>query len=104
MNNCNATEICAWHRDYARSFVTGAAIGTPDYARAGCILLWGHNPSTSWLAAGAIADARARGAKLVVVDPRHAGFALKADRWLQVRPGTDGAVALAIAGVMIEKD
>ena len=104
-NNCNATEICAWHRDYARSFVTGAAIGTPDYARAGCILLWGHNPSTSWLAAaGAIADARARGAKLVVVDPRHAGFAVKADCWLQVRPGTDGAVALAIARVMIEKD
>src|SRR6266403_3272496 len=104
-NNCNATEICAWHRDYARSFVTGAAIGTPDYARAGCILLWGHNPSTSWLAAaGAIADARARGAKLVVVDPRHAGFAVKADRWLQVRPGTYGAVALAIARVMIEKD
>jgi anaerobic selenocysteine-containing dehydrogenase len=102
-NNCNATEICAWHRDYARAFVTGAAIGTPDYTRAGCILLWGHNPGTSWLAAaGAIADARARGAKLVVVDPRHAGFAVKADRWLQVRPGTDGAVALAIAGVMIE--
>lgn len=103
-NNCNANEICAWHRDYARAFVTGAAIGTPDYARAGCILLWGHNPSTSWLAAaGMVADARARGAKLVVVDPRHAGFAVKADRWLQVRPGTDGALALAIAGVMIER-
>ena len=103
-NNCNATEICAWHRDYARAFVTGAAIGTPDYARTGCILLWGHNPSTSWLAAaGMVADARARGAKLIVVDPRHAGFAVKADRWLQVRPGTDGALALAIASVMIER-
>jgi anaerobic selenocysteine-containing dehydrogenase len=101
-NNCNANEICAWHRDYARAFVTGAPIGTPDYERAGCILLWGHNPGTSWLAAaGAVADARARGAKLVVVDPRHVGFAVKADRWLQVRPGTDGAVALAIAGEMI---
>jgi hypothetical protein len=42
-NNCNAWEICAWHRQ------TG--IGTPDYAKAGCILLWGHNPSTSLLAA-----------------------------------------------------
>jgi anaerobic selenocysteine-containing dehydrogenase len=103
-NNCNADEICSWHRDYARAFVTGTGIGIPDYERAGCILLWGHNPSTSWLAAaGAIADARARGTKLVVVDPRHAGFAVKADRWLQVRPGTDAAVALAIAGVMIER-
>ena len=71
-NTCNATEICAWHREFAGTFVTGAGIGTPDYERAGCILLWGFNPSTSWLAAaGAIADARARGAKLVVVDPRH---------------------------------
>jgi anaerobic selenocysteine-containing dehydrogenase len=46
-NNCNATELCAWHRNYARAFTTGTAIGTPDYERAGCILLWGHNPSTS---------------------------------------------------------
>src|ERR1700719_2109549 len=50
-NNCNATELCAWHRNYARVFTTGTAIGTPDYERAGCILLWGHNPSTSLLAA-----------------------------------------------------
>jgi anaerobic selenocysteine-containing dehydrogenase len=103
-NNCNATEICAWHRDSATTFTTGAGIGTPDYARAGCILLWGHNPSTSWLAAaGAVAKARARGAKLVVIDPRRVGLAVKADCWLPVRPGTDGALALAIAREMIER-
>jgi anaerobic selenocysteine-containing dehydrogenase len=102
-NNCNAWEICAWHRQYARAFTTGTGIGMPDYARAGCILLWGHNPSTSLLAAATrIAEARARGAKLVVIDPRHVGFAVKADCWLQVRPGTDAALALAIAGVMID--
>ena len=102
-NNCNAIEICAWHRDNATSFTTGCGIGSPDYEQTGCILLWGHNPSTSWLAAaGAVANARARGAKLVVVDPRHVGFAVKADQWLPVRPGTDGALALAIAGVMLE--
>jgi SAM-dependent methyltransferase len=60
-----------------------------------CILLWGHNPSTSLLAAATrIAEARARGAKLIVVDLRHAGFAVKADCWLRVRPGTDAALAL----------
>ena len=101
-NNCNSMEICAWHRQFARAFTTGTGIGMPDYAQAGCILLWGHNPSTSLLAAATrIAEARARGAKLIVVDPRHVGFAVKADRWLRVRPGTDAAVALAIAGVMI---
>src|SRR5713226_2021923 len=102
-NNCNANEICAWHRDFASTFTTGAGIGTPDYESAGCILLWGYNPSTSWLAAaGAIVKARARGAKLVVVDPRRVGLAVKADHWLPVRPGTDGALALSMAGVMIE--
>ncbi|HET7881792.1 MAG TPA: molybdopterin-dependent oxidoreductase, partial [Acetobacteraceae bacterium] len=103
-NTCNANEICSWHREFAGSFVTGAGIGTPDFERAGCILLWGFNPSTSWLAAaGAIADARARGAKLVVIDPRRIGLAVKADHWLSVRPGTDGAVALSLGGVMIEQ-
>jgi len=103
-NNCNAWEICAWHRQYARAFTTGTGIGTPDYARAGCILLWGHNPSTSLLASATrIAEAHARGAKLVVIDPRHVGFAVKADRWLRVRPGTDAALALAITGIMIEE-
>jgi len=103
-NNCNSMEICAWHRQFARAFTTGAGIGMPDYAQAGCILLWGHNPSTSLLAAATrVAKARARGAKLIVVDPRHVGFAVKADCWLQVSPGTDAAVALAIAGVMIDE-
>ena len=103
-NNCNSWEICAWHRQFARAFTTGTGIGMPDYAQAGCILLWGHNPSASLLASATrIAEARARGAKLIVVDPRHVGFAVKADRWLQVRPGTDAALALAIAGIMIDK-
>ena len=103
-NNCNATEICAWHRNYARVFTTGTAIGTPDYEQAGCMLLWGHNPSTSLLAAATkVADARARGAKLIVIDPRRIGFAVKADCWLRVRPGTDAAIALAIAGIMIDQ-
>ncbi len=103
-NNCNATEICAWHRQFARAFTTGTGIGTPDYGRAGCILLWGHNPSTSLLAgATRVADARASGAKLIVVDPRRIGLAVKADCWLPVRPGTDAAVALAAAGVMLEQ-
>jgi hypothetical protein len=37
-----------------------------------------------------------------VVDPRRTEPARRADAWLQVRPGTDGALALGIAGVMIE--
>jgi anaerobic selenocysteine-containing dehydrogenase len=97
-----AEELCAWHRDYATAYTFGTDIGTPDFERTGCLLLWGHNPSTSYLAqATAVADTKARGAALVVVDPRRAGLAAKADQWLRVRPGTDGALALGLAGVMI---
>src|SRR5262249_12024892 len=104
LNNCNSWDLCSWHRTFARALTTGTNMGTPDYARAGCILLWGHNPGTSLLAAATrITEARARGAKLIVVDPRHVPFAVKADCWLPARPGTDAAVALAIAGEMISR-
>ncbi len=102
-NNCYGTEICNWHKDHATRFTFGHGVAAPDFEHTGCILFWGHNPSTSWLthATGAVA-ARARGARLIVVDPRRAGLAAKADLWLRVRPGADGALALAIAGEMIE--
>jgi anaerobic selenocysteine-containing dehydrogenase len=76
----------------------------PDLDRAECILFWGYNPSVSRLAhATATREALRRGAKLIVVDPRRAGLASKADPWLRVRPGTDAALALAITDVMIER-
>jgi anaerobic selenocysteine-containing dehydrogenase len=97
-----AEELCAWHRDYATAFTFGTDIGTPDFERTGCVLLWGHNPSAAYLAqATAIAETTARGAALVVVDPRRAGLAARADQWLRVRPGSDGALALGLAGVML---
>ena len=103
-NNCYGTEICNWHKDVATTYTYGTSIGTPDWEHAGCALLWGHNPGTSWIAqARQVADAKARGAKLVVVDPRRAGAANKADLWLRVRPGTDGALALGIARVVLEE-
>jgi len=106
--SCNTvcgTEICNWHKDVATSYTYGAPVGGPDFDNSGCIILWGHNPSTSWLVhAEAVAHAKSRGAKLVVIDPRCAGLANKADQWLRVRPGTDGALALAIAGQMIKND
>ena len=103
-NNVYGTEICNWHKDHATRYTFGTGIGTPDLDSAGCVLLWGHNPTGSWLAQGQrVNEAKARGARLVVVDPRRAGVAAKADEWLRVRPGTDGALALGIAGVMIEE-
>jgi anaerobic selenocysteine-containing dehydrogenase len=98
-----ATENCNWHKDFAPAYTFGAGIGMPDYQHTGCILLWGFNPATSWLAqATAVQQARKRGAKLIVVDPRHAGLAASADLWLRPHPGSDGALALGLAHALIE--
>jgi anaerobic selenocysteine-containing dehydrogenase len=101
-NNCNADELCVWHRTFVVTYTFGTGLSAPEFEKTGCVLFWGHNPSTSWLthATDAVA-AQARGARLIVVDPRRAGLAARADLWLRVRPGSDGALALGIAGVMI---
>ena len=98
------TEICNFHRDEIHALTFGVGTPMPDFAQTDCIILWGCNPSTTWLAyASRVADAKARGAKLIVIDPRRAGLAVKADEWLRVRPGSDGALALGLADILIEE-
>ncbi len=100
-------ELCGWGRYLASLYTYGASVPgeyMPDLDNAGCILFWGYNPMVSRLAhATATREALRRGAKVIVVDPRQAGFASQADPWLRVRPGTDAALALAITHVMIER-
>ena len=96
-NTVSTTHLCQWHRDTGNAYMFGVSLPTPDFAHAGTILLWGHNPSsTSLNFARAIADAQRSGARLIVVDPRRVGLAARADLHLQGRPGTDGAIALAL--------
>jgi anaerobic selenocysteine-containing dehydrogenase len=101
-NIAAGVEVCNWHKDYAQAFTFGRSVASPDFEKTGCVVLWGHNPSATWLNhASKTAAAVARGAKLIVVDPRNAGFASQADQWLRVRPGSDGALALGIAREML---
>lgn len=102
-NICYATEVCNWHKDFAHAFTYGSGMPAADYAGAGLILLWGHNPTSTWLAqANAIGIGRARGARLMVVDPRRTALAGQADAWLQVRPGTDAALALGLIHQLLD--
>jgi anaerobic selenocysteine-containing dehydrogenase/ferredoxin-NADP reductase len=102
-NFCNAIEICNWHKDYAHAFTFGSGLPPADYLHSDLIILWGFNPAASWLAvAGMVEEARARGAKLIVVDPRRSSHAVQADHWLRVRPGSDAALALGLAHLMIK--
>ena len=108
-NLCGSMELCGWGRGYASRYTYGIGMGTPgthmpDLENAGCILFWGYNPSLARLShATATVAALKRGARLIVVDPRRVGLASKADVWLRVRPGSDGALALGIANIMIER-
>ncbi len=105
-NYSSYMELCGWGRYLAPLYTFGASVPgvyLPDLENAGCILFWGYNPSVARLAhATSTAAALRRGAKLVVVDPRKAGLAAKADHWLRVRPGTDAALALSLIHVMID--
>jgi anaerobic selenocysteine-containing dehydrogenase len=106
-NLCLSMELCGWGRYLATVYTFGASVPgayMPDLENAGCILFWGYNPNLARLVhATATVEALKRGARLIVVDPRLTGPAKKADVWLQVRPGTDAALALGIAHVMIER-
>ncbi|MGR3885524.1 molybdopterin-dependent oxidoreductase [Pseudomonas sp. 1152_12] len=103
-NTCYATEICNWHKDFAHMFTFGSGMPAADYAHAGLIMLWGHNPTNTWLAqAHAIGEGRRAGAKLLVVDPRETALAKQADVWLRVRPGSDAALAMGIANLLLNK-
>jgi anaerobic selenocysteine-containing dehydrogenase len=98
----STTHVCNWHKDTGFTYTFGVEIPTPDVAHSNAFLLWGHNPSsTSLILAHDIVAARKRGMKIVAVDPRRVGIAAQADVLLQVRPGTDGALALAMIDVAI---
>jgi len=70
-----------------------------------CVMLLGRNPPSSegyeWLQ---ILELQEQGTKLIVVDPRKTEAAMRADIWLQPRPGTDAALLLGIANVIISED
>lgn len=73
-----------------------------DYENSRCILIWGGNPfATRPPHATSILHAKKQGAKIIVIDPRETQSAKNADLWMRVRPGADGALAMAMLHVII---
>ncbi|MBP2641375.1 MAG: putative anaerobic dehydrogenase [Firmicutes bacterium] len=79
---------------------------TPEYEVPKVIIIWGNNPIISngdgffghW-----IIDLMRKGSKLIVIDPKLTWLASKADFWLQLRPGTDSALAMSMLNVIINE-
>ena len=98
------TNVCSSAGRTGYQFWTGSDRPSPDYANAKVIYLIsahleaGHyfNPH-----AQRITEARANGAKLIVVDTRLSNTASQADHWLSPVPGSEAAINLSIARHLI---
>jgi anaerobic selenocysteine-containing dehydrogenase len=70
------------------------------------IVIWGKEPLPSnpdGLFGHAVIDMMKRGSKLIMVDPRQCWLATRADIHLQLRPGTDTALAMAMLNIIISE-
>ena len=79
-----------------------------DLSNSKLIIMWGWNPAeTVWVPNTSLylAQAKEAGAKIVCVDPRYTNStATFAHQWIPIRPGTDTAMLVAMAHVIIEEN
>ena len=106
-NNISHSAICAEAEKFGPFYTEGYwGYRQYDVKRARYILLWGADPlaanrqvsyySKVW---GDAVDS----ATIAIVEPRLSATAAKADEWLPIKPGHDGALAVAIAHVLLTK-
>jgi anaerobic selenocysteine-containing dehydrogenase len=99
------TNVCSSGGRTGYGLWCGTDRPSPDYANARFVLLCsahlesGHyfNPHAQRLV-----EAQQRGAKIAVIDPRLSNTAARADYWLATWPGSEGAVLLAMARVILD--
>jgi len=92
---CFKAMYMAWKLNYG-------SVPAPDVANSNCLLVWSSNPFySSPPTTDSIFDTKESGMKYIVVDPRLTPLAAVADIHLRLRPGTDGALALGMANVII---
>lgn len=95
--------LCGGVREAAYSSLFGNAPGMPPEQAedADVIAVWGNNVTVSNLHfARVIKKAREKGATLIVIDPRRTRIARQAHLYIQIAPGTDIVLALALAAEM----
>ena len=98
--------ICATAGGAALLSIYGVKLGTvpQDFAHAGLVICWGANVHGNNIHLWPfIEQARRAGARLVVIDPYKTHTAALADDWLQINPGTDALLALALMHVLFRE-
>ena len=101
--------ICIYAAMWAGLYTYGTANGphVGEAARDGCelMILWGANlVSTGVHSIPFIREAKDRGMKLVVIDPRKTRTTMFADVHIQPKPGTDAFLANAMMKVIVDKN
>lgn len=94
---------------FVSPYIYGDALGgnsERDMLNSKLLILWGHNPTETIFGSYRnfyLAEARAAGIPVIVIDPRMSDTALSlADEWIPIRPSTDGALADAMAYYIVE--
>ena len=103
-NYSNHSNLCDVERKASFKMAIGDERPLADFIESKFILLFGWNPTSAlkWIHLARIITAGIeRGARMVVVDPYMSDTAAKAHEWVQIRPATDGALALALGHVIV---
>lgn len=91
----------------AQEYDFGSVLGhnPNDILNAKLVILWGRNPKfTNSHLYSMVVRARKKGTKVVVIDPVRTATAKAFDHHIPVAPSTDGAMALAMANVLIREN
>lgn len=104
-----SSALCLSPREEAANLTYGFPIGghePVDWDEIRCITLIGSHigEDSRNTVMQDFSSAWARGAKVIVVDPRFSSAAAKADYWLPIKPGTDTALLLAWIHVLIGEE
>jgi len=105
-NYHNHSNLCDVSRKASFRLVMGNERPLADFEDTAYALVFGWNllGATKWIHLPGIWNrGRAKGAKMVCVDPFLSQTAARADEWIPIRPGTDGAFALAVGHVLVKK-
>lgn len=103
-NYSKHSNLCDVERKASYKMAMGDERPLADFIQSRYVILFGWNPTSAlkWIHLGRIITRFIeRGGRLVVVDPYLSDTAAKAQEWLPIRPATDGALALAMAHVII---
>lgn len=98
------TSGCEQDRRSACLTLFGHVFPMHDFIHSRYVILWGINilgANQGLWESRALLEAKKKGCKLVVVDPNFTETAQKADEWVPIQPGTDGALALAMCHEII---